>query len=473
MSVDSSRFVPPYSQFCNEDGEPYAGGSVSFFVTATDTPTPVYIDSGLTISAGEVITLDAAGRMQDYWLSNQVAYKVVLKDADANIIWTVDGVWGPALFGQARFDVINGNPNGRKAGTAGTISQLPSSSIWDYVNNILYVCTTTGSATTAIWTAVNSSGSSSSASGAPGGYLTPSSGVPVITVDVTAATTVYYTPFRGATVPVYSGTAFTSQAFTELSLSLVASHAANTIYDVFVFNNSSVLTLVTGPAWTSSTAGAGARGTGAGTSQLALLSGINVNAVQITGRNGSTTYTIGANLATYLGSISIDSSAGQCSCYRTYGQARKWGIWNAYNRVPICLIGGDPTASWTYNTGTVRASNNDTNNYVAVFSGLAEEQYTVDFFQRTQLGSSASSTQAMQILIGRNAVLSTVGLNGYFGNNGSVVLSNAITSLTYTDPPSLGINTFIATEFIASTAGGTKTFFGTASYMLLRATWRG
>jgi hypothetical protein len=81
------------------------------------------------------------------------------------------------------------------------------------------------------------------------------------------------------------------------------------------FSNSGVPTIVTGPSWSAGTAGsitAGscARGTGAGGTALSRVSGIYTNAVQITGRNGSTTYTIAANLATYLGSSSWTAPTG-------------------------------------------------------------------------------------------------------------------------------------------------------------------
>jgi hypothetical protein len=50
--------------------------------------------------------------------------------------------------------------------------------------------------------------------------------------------------------------------FAQLTLALVASHAANTIYDVFGFANSGVATIATGPAWTNITAGTSDRGSG-------------------------------------------------------------------------------------------------------------------------------------------------------------------------------------------------------------------
>ena len=121
----------------------------------------------------------------------------------------------------------------------------------------------------------------------PQGYLTlqVTNGNPIVGGDVSAATSVFYTPFMGHLIPIYSGSRHVPTEFTELTLSLVSAHAANAIYDVFVFSNNGVLTIVTGPNWTTATAGAGARGTGAGTTQLTRLNGYWVNAVSMTGRN--------------------------------------------------------------------------------------------------------------------------------------------------------------------------------------------
>lgn len=54
---------------------------------------------------------------------------------------------------------FHGNPNGNIAGNAATISATPvaPSVVWDTANNIFWVCTTTGSTSTAVWYASTSS----------------------------------------------------------------------------------------------------------------------------------------------------------------------------------------------------------------------------------------------------------------------------------------------------------------------------
>jgi hypothetical protein len=233
----------------------------------------------------------------------------------------------------------------------------------------------------------------------PQGYLTLTSGVPIIAASVTAATAVYYTPVIGNLIAIYDGSRFNTVAFSELTLTLNSNHTANNIYDVFVFKDAGIITIGTGPAWNTAAAGSGARGTGAGTTELTrAVGGLWTNAFTMTARNGATTYAVNANQRIYVGSLFIDGTNGQVSCHRTYGPSRKWGIWNVYNRVPIILQAGDSTASWTYNTNAWRASNNDANNSLTVFTGLAEEEFTTRFVQSGSLTDN-NTTSSMEIAL--------------------------------------------------------------------------
>lgn len=305
----------------------------------------------------------------------------------------------------------------------------------------------------------------------PQGYLTLTnlaSGGPITSSDVAAATSVYYSPYLGQLCPVYNGTLFINQTFTEQTLTLVSNHLASTIYDVFAFLNSGTFTIGTGPAWSNSAAGSGARGTGAGTTQLQRINGVLTNQVQITARNGSSTYTVAANQGTYLGSIFIDGSAGQVTCRVTYGQSRKWGVWNAYNRVPVTLQVGDSTASWTYSTNTVRASNGNSANSGTLFAGLAEEITTARFMQNV---SANSAGFVANIGIGfnvTNAFSSFVG-KMYMPSSATSGLQTAYSE--YIAVPSIGINSINCLENypLIPNAGN---FAGTSTNMLMTITWR-
>lgn len=313
----------------------------------------------------------------------------------------------------------------------------------------------------------------------PQGYLTPVSNTPIITSDSISATSIFYTPFVGNLVPIYSGTAFSMFPFSQLTLALAAgSQVIAGIYDVFIFLNSGVLTLAFGPSWVAGTsgsvsAGSCARGTGTGGTALTRINGIWVNAAAFsTANNGATTYAIGQNLATYLGSVFIDATAGQVTCHRSYGQSRKWGIWNAYNRTPVYLKAGDGNASWNYNSVTIRASNGSSANSLTAFSGLAEEAYDFEF---AQIGSaSAGSSGACANYVGFNSLTAGSGKLGY---GGSPVASspggNVDLNAKFYAPPALGINVITALESTPTTGGVTnQSFFGTETNMLLSAGWR-
>jgi len=415
--------------------------------------------------------LDSAGRAGNIFLQN-LAYKVVLSDANNNPIWTDDPVYSSDFSTRAKFLSGAGSPNGNTAGTAGSPG-IGADTYWDATNNILYVCTQTGTASTAVWTAINS-GASTSIVAVPQGYLTPISGTPVINVNSTV-TTLYYTPFVGNTLPIYNGSSFVPTTFSELSLALSASNAASTLYDVFVFNNNGVLTLVTGPAWASSTAGSSSRGAGAGTTSIARINGLWVNSVSMTARNGSNTYSVAANQATYVGTLFIDGTQGQVSCFTTAGQSRKWGIWNAYNRQQINILVADPNSVWSGTSSTWIASHSNTNNVAATVIGLAEESISADFQQYVSAVISGAVSTA-NIGVGLNLTTSSfasVGTVTASNTLGTGVLSGGTTRANGVLVPSLGLNTFTTIEKVPVGPVANATYNGGAANMLMRVSYRG
>jgi hypothetical protein len=299
----------------------------------------------------------------------------------------------------------------------------------------------------------------------PQGRLTLTSGTPVIGSDVLSATVVYYTAFEGNAVPVYNGSLFLPMAFrSDLALSLASSASANAIVDVFAFANSGALTLGYGPVWANATPGAGSRGAGAGTTQLTRQNGLWVNAAMISLVNGANTYMgIPAGQATYLGSLAIDGSAGQVSCNVSFGQSRKWGVWNAYGRRPVILQAGDSTANWTYNTATFRASNNNSANFAAVFTGLAEEEALIYFTQ--QLKVVSISNIASNIGIGVNSTSTASGKQGSVGCYNNTTVADGVAALA--QPASLGLNKFQCLE--AGGGSAATTYLGSPTMLLTAA----
>jgi hypothetical protein len=161
-----------------------------------------------------------------------------------------------------------------------------------------------------------------------GGRLTLVSGQAVQTSDVTAATAIYYAPQHGKWPYdlLYNGTQFVPVQFTAsatdttgLSLILDTNAASGSIYDVFEGLDGAIDLIGYGPAWASSTGsltgacGAGsARGSGAGTTQLAMLDNICVNANTITLRynNGviSGTFSCAQYKCAYKGSFAVPAA---------------------------------------------------------------------------------------------------------------------------------------------------------------------
>lgn len=298
----------------------------------------------------------------------------------------------------------------------------------------------------------------------PEGYLTLTSNTPMITGDVSAATAIYYTPDIGGHIPISDGTNIEMREFSELTLSLSDSHTANSIYDVFLCEECGVIEVATGPAWSNSGAGTGARGTGSGTTELERWNGFLVNKNSIEVRNGGDTFTIAARTGIYIGSILMDGSNGQISCHRSYGQNRKWGVWNYYNRKEITLHVGDTTESWAYSSSTVRISRGQSGNRALVFLGLAEELPKATFKQRISIGNNEDG----EIGVGVNGT----DFSGFRGraSSGSSTAAQRVHTGEYVSDPFLGLNHFNCLERAFS---GAITMLGTSSYMEMTVEYRG
>lgn len=312
----------------------------------------------------------------------------------------------------------------------------------------------------------------------PQGYLTlvavaTNALSPIPADDVAAATSVFYRPFVGCLLPISNGTQFKIIEFTELTLSLAAQHVANSIYDIFAFEDpgsAGTYRIGTGPAWTTVTAGSGSRGTGAGTTELTRLKGLIVNTVAITARNGASTYSIGASAAIYLGSLHMDGTNGQASCLPDYGQSRKWAVWNAWNRRPIVLRAGDSTATWT--PGNVLGLvNTVAGNTARSFTGLAEEWVHAIYHQNIEITGNNGTVTATNA-IGHN---STSVLSGKFGQHYLAVGAIALTTrgneiASFCLPPTLGINNL---NMLESSSGTTRTASGGIDDCVMEVTWLG
>lgn len=382
-------------------------------------------------------------------------------------------VWYADDSRTARLNTNAGNPNGSVSGNAGSVNQ-PADVIWDRTNGVLYV--STGSTN---WSTVGPS------SGPPQGYLTATSLVPIIASDVMGGGSIYYTPYRGNLSPISSngGTSFAMYSAGELPIGLSGTSGGD-IRDIFAFLNAGVVAVGWGPAWASGvvvgsmTAGACARGTGTGSTALARTAGYLTNANAIVLNNPTsfgTSSSIPPGQATYLGSISIDATPGQLSCYRSYkgggvgGTPSKWGIWNCYNRTPIKLQGGSSTASWLYGLNAWRQSNADVNCAIVGFTGLPEEELEIEFRQLVNLTRGTAS-----IGIGINSTTSPSGMAPT-----NVLVTNAVLMARYIQLPQLSsVSGQAGTTSVnmlenSEQGSGNQTFNGTINNMLMTVTYNG
>ena len=329
----------------------------------------------------------------------------------------------------------------------------------------------------------------------PQGYLTPCSatvgvsGCPTVgttanagglvpTGDVTSATTLYYQPDQGNQIPIWNGSAMIPKQFSELALTLGSSNVANTLYDVCVttttagvYDVNGTPTLVTSVAWSSSTLGSGTRGTGGGTAQISRINGVWTNAVVISGLNGATTYTnIPANTCTIVATIFIDGTNGQATFNRTYGQNRRWAVWNFYNRLPLYMKVGDSTASWNPTT-TLGPVNANAANSAKVVIGLQEESVTANAFEVASYNVAAANGAALKSGIGLNVTNAASGFlyfiavgSGTAGINGDLSSSSQFITL-----PLLGAETFTFLEY----GGNPVTVSGGEGNNVMTLQWRG
>jgi len=250
------------------------------------------------------------------------------------------------------------------------------------------------------------------------GRLTLTSGVPVTTSDVTAATTIYFTPYKGNHIALYNEDFedWRLHNFTELSYSL-AGIAADTNFDVFVYNNAGTLSLEI-VAWSGATTRATA---------LAVQDGVYVKS--------------GEPAKRYLGTFRTTSTIGQCEDSKT-----KRYCWNYYNQKERRLLKLVDDGSWTYNSGTWRYADNDTTNKVEIVVGLLED---ASFYLEYQISGKENVTGTyFMVGIGKDSSSSNVSNTG--GQLGGIQTNNwNIARASLTDTP-FGYHYYSAIERVGS-----------------------
>ncbi len=255
------------------------------------------------------------------------------------------------------------------------------------------------------------------------GRLTLTTAVPITVTDVTAATTIYFTPYAGSRITVYDGTRWLFRTFAELSIAVPATTA--TVYDIFVFDNAGTLTLEL-TAWTNDT----------------------TRATALTTQNGVLVKT-GALTRRYLGSFRTTAVSGQ-----TEDSFAKRYLWNYYHRVPRHSGAREATNTWTYTVNTYQQANASTANQADFVIGVAEVLLDVAVSAKfsnsgpnpawSSIGEDSTSAAATGVLMQQ----------GFQISNGQP-MNNVARLVKY---PAVGRHFYAWLE--KSTAAGTTTWYG-------------
>jgi hypothetical protein len=259
---------------------------------------------------------------------------------------------------------------------------------------------------------------------APGGRLTLTTATPVTTAEVTAATTLFYAPYTTNVIALYSGTAWVSRTFAELSIAVPAT--TSTMYDVFIYDNAGVATMEL-TAWTNDT-----------TRATALV------------RQDGRLVKSGATTRRYVGSVRTTTVSGQTEC----SNANRL-VWNAYNhlRRPARVLEG--TATWTYSTNTYRQANAAATNQLAIVVGLSEKPL---FIEVQAAASSGNGGDKAYVAIGQDSTTTpaagNVGIGSADNNTAGVQLRAHLDII-----PSVGYHTYVWLE--KASTGLTCTWNGT------------
>lgn len=263
------------------------------------------------------------------------------------------------------------------------------------------------------------------------GRLTTESGVAVSTSDRSSQGTLYFTPYNGDQISLYTGSEWITVQFSELSVSL-SGIVSGKNYDVFVgYHSGSPQTAVLslGPAWTSDTARANA---------LTTISGVPYL------QDGSP-----SSYKRWVGTIRASGNDV------TEDSLIKRFVWNAFNQVTRQMAVYESTSSWNYTVATWRPANNNSANAVAWVTGDASSNVQVTVSASTTQ-TSAGNVRYVGVGIDSTTAPAAPNLVNPSGNNnrGSAVA-------TYIGTPGLGYHS--ATWLEESAASGTTTFAGDVS----------
>ncbi len=308
----------------------------------------------LTISSDEITVTQSAHKLQP---------ETGTSDDLATISGTVDGESGILFITDEGTDTIT-----IKHGT-GNIDIVGGSDL-DLSNGAVFWY----SDGTTIYVIGGGGGGGGGGGLVPGGRITLTTGIPVTTANVTAATTIYYTPYVGNDINI-NGTALT---FSETSVSVPATTV--TPFDIFAYNNSGTLALET-LNWTNDTTRA--------------------TAIAIAGDGRY--YKSGDTTRLYLGTGRTTGVSGQ-----TQSTTSSRLLWNMYNQIDRA-IQVKYEASHAYTTGSYRAWNANTTLGQAKTEFLIGLSTLVDLIMSAAWEAYDTNDVGPRIAIGLDSVTASFG----------------------------------------------------------------
>lgn len=481
MPATGTPLPAAYQTVLDYNGKPVAGALIWTYLAGLITPTPTYTDATLTAQNSNPIVADASGRWVAFGAPG-ASYKLVFQTAAGVTIKTVDGVsavpasaanldipgvageslaaglvvylsdgsggkvsgqWYKAdsanAYSSTAAPLIGMTPAAIAIGATGTIRVGGQELGLAVVSGTRYYVGTAGALTSVAPSNARVVGLADSATSlillnvptavtADNGIndfrLTLTTGVPVTSADVLAATTIYCTPKVGNRIALFDATGLaTLYVSAEFSIALPATTA--TLYDVFCYANAGVPTLEL-LAWTNPTTRA--------TLLTLATTGVYTKVGDLTRR--------------YLGSVYTGTVAGQ-----TEDSVLKRYLWNYYQRARRHLIRQESTSTWTYNVATIRQTNASTANQVDFVVGVNE----VEVDAMTQIaGYNATVGTALVTGIGLDST--TV----FHGEPGGALVNAANQALQITGRykgfPGVGKHLLAWNETV-SVAAAASTFF--------------
>lgn len=288
------------------------------------------------------------------------------------------------------------------------------------------------------------------------GRLTPTSGYPCETGDITAVSTIYWSPDHGRQVALYDGLDWITIQGSEVNVAVPATKFR--LFDVFGYNSSGSIALeiinwnqTTGSITNASNASpivitsnghglansdrvgiTGLAGNTSANSTVWQVSSVTTNTFVLVGSAGNGAYTSGgtfykipntrATLLVLQDGVYVKSGdptrryLGTCMTTEVSGQTehsrKRRFIWNYYNRTSSILRSEDTDSLWTYD-GAWRVANGKASNRVETITGLQES--LLDLRLITSAGVNSSSAWSS---IGEDSMVPDASvMGGYYGGN--------------------------------------------------------